>query len=80
MPVRAKKKKGRGGDGGAEERVDTHSFAPKAGEAAGLFPEAVLLRKVRIVFFSRPASRYGAASKEHGMVPFGFLILDTSMN
>ncbi|XP_039802280.1 uncharacterized protein LOC120666492 [Panicum virgatum] len=45
VPVRAKKKKGRGGDGGAEERVDTHSFAPKAGEAAGLFPEAVLLRK-----------------------------------
>ena len=51
MPVRAKKKKGRGGDGGAEERMDRHSFAPKAGEAAGLFPEAVLLRKVRIVFF-----------------------------
>ncbi|XP_039839814.1 30S ribosomal protein S6-like isoform X3 [Panicum virgatum] len=45
VPVRAKKKRGRGGDGGAEERVDTHSFAPKAGEAAGLFPEAVLLRK-----------------------------------
>lgn len=25
--------------------MDTHSFAPKAGEASGLFPEAVLLRK-----------------------------------
>ncbi|TKW28756.1 hypothetical protein SEVIR_3G348700v4 [Setaria viridis] len=45
VAVRAKKKRGRGGDGEAEERVDTHSFAPKAGEASGLFPEAVLLRK-----------------------------------
>ncbi|WVZ90770.1 hypothetical protein U9M48_037039 [Paspalum notatum var. saurae] len=45
VAVSAKKKRGRGGDGGAEERVDTHSFAPKAGEAAGLFPEAILLRK-----------------------------------
>jgi len=51
VAVSAKKKRGRGGDGGAEERVDTHSFAPKAGEAAGLFPEAVLLRKVRSSFF-----------------------------
>nr|CAB3462331.1 unnamed protein product [Digitaria exilis] len=47
VAVRAKKKKrGRGGDGEEEERVDTHSFAPKSGEATGLFPEAVLLRKL----------------------------------
>ncbi|OEL33158.1 hypothetical protein BAE44_0005822 [Dichanthelium oligosanthes] len=47
VAVRAKKKKGKGGggDGEAEERMDTHSFAPKASEATGLFPEAVLLRK-----------------------------------
>ncbi|CAN6329434.1 unnamed protein product [Urochloa humidicola] len=47
VAVRAKKKRGRGrdGDGEAGERVDTHSFAPKSGEATGLFPEAVLLRK-----------------------------------
>uniref|UniRef100_A0A0D3HVR1 30S ribosomal protein S6 n=1 Tax=Oryza barthii TaxID=65489 RepID=A0A0D3HVR1_9ORYZ len=37
---------GKGGEGEEEEeRVDTHSFAPKAGEATGPFPEAVLLRK-----------------------------------
>jgi len=52
VAVWAKKKRGRGGDGEAQERVDTHSFAPKAGESAGLFPEAVLLRKVRSFFCS----------------------------
>lgn len=51
MAVWAKKKRGRGGDGEAQERVDTHSFAAKEGEAAGLFPEAVLLRKVGSFFF-----------------------------
>jgi hypothetical protein len=63
--VTAKKKRGRGGDGDAEERVDTHSFAPKAGEAAGLFPEAVLLRKVRTFFFHPLllVFQYGAARK-----------------
>ncbi|CAN6338608.1 unnamed protein product [Urochloa humidicola] len=45
VAVRAKKKRGRGMDGEAEERVDMHSFAPKSGEVTGLFPEAVLLRK-----------------------------------
>ncbi|CAN6361324.1 unnamed protein product [Urochloa humidicola] len=45
VAVRAKKKRGRGRDGEAGERVDTHSFAPKSGEATRLFPEAVLLRK-----------------------------------
>jgi len=51
VAVWAKKKRGRGGDGEAQERVDTHSFAAKEGEAAGLFPEAVLLRKVGSFFF-----------------------------
>lgn len=75
VAVRAKKKKrGRGGDGEAEERVDTHSFAPKAGEASGLFPEAVLLRKVRI-FFSHPTSSvliHRATRKEDGLFLSGF--------
>lgn len=44
------KKTRRGRDDVAEERVDMHSFAPKAGESAELFPEAVLLRKVRSFF------------------------------
>lgn len=55
-----KKKRGRGGDGEAEERVDTHSFAPKAGEAAGLFPEAVLLRKVRFFFIKKTVHSFPA--------------------
>lgn len=46
MAVGAKKRRARGEDGDAEERVDKHSFAPKADEATGTFPEAVLLRKV----------------------------------
>jgi hypothetical protein len=50
VAVWAKKKRGRGRDSETEERVDTHSFTPKPGEAAGLFPEAVLLRKVRSFF------------------------------
>lgn len=42
-----KKRRGEDGEAEGEERVDTHSFAPKAGEATGPFPEAVLLKKVR---------------------------------
>jgi hypothetical protein len=55
------KKTRRGRDDVAEERVDTHSFARKAGESAELFPEAVLFRKVRSVH-SFPA-RLLAASR-----------------
>jgi hypothetical protein len=41
-----RKRRGKDGDAG-EERVDSHSFNPKAGEVTGPFPESVLLRKVR---------------------------------
>jgi hypothetical protein len=47
VAVGAKKRRGRREDGEAEENVDSHSFAPKAGEVTGTFPEAVVLRKVR---------------------------------
>ncbi|RLN28171.1 30S ribosomal protein S6 [Panicum miliaceum] len=66
VAVRAKKKRGRGrdGDGDAEERVDTHSFAPKAGESAGLFPEAVLLRKKMVREDGQVAPEFADAEDE----------------
>lgn len=47
MAAGARKKRGRQ-DGEAGERVDAHSFNPKAGEVTGPFPEAVLLRKKKV--------------------------------
>jgi hypothetical protein len=51
LAVGAKKRRGRREDGEAEERVDSHSFVPKAGEVTGTFPEAVLLKKVAFFYF-----------------------------
>uniref|UniRef100_A0A453JYU0 30S ribosomal protein S6 n=4 Tax=Triticinae TaxID=1648030 RepID=A0A453JYU0_AEGTS len=44
----ARKKRGRQDGEAGEERVDAHSFNPKAGEVTGPFPEAVLLRKKKV--------------------------------
>jgi len=64
VAVWAKKKRGKGGDGEAQERVDTHSFAPKAGEAAGLFPEAVLLRKKMVRDDGQVSPEFADADEE----------------
>ncbi|XP_066359920.1 protein REGULATOR OF FATTY ACID COMPOSITION 3, chloroplastic-like [Miscanthus floridulus] len=64
VAVWAKKKRGRGGDGEAQERVDTHSFAPKAGESAGLFPEAVLLRKKMVREDGQVSPEFADADEE----------------
>ncbi|KAM3254787.1 hypothetical protein ACQJBY_048325 [Aegilops geniculata] len=44
----ARKKRGRQDGEAGEERVDAHSFNPKAGEVTGPFPESVLLRKKKV--------------------------------
>ena len=49
----ARKRRGKNGEEG-EERVDAHSFKPKAGEVTGPFPESVLLRKVRAPLVCAP--------------------------
>lgn len=64
VAVWAKKKRGRGGDGEAQERVDTHSFAAKEGEAAGLFPEAVLLRKKMVREDGQVSPEFADADEE----------------
>uniref|UniRef100_A0A0E0MNL9 30S ribosomal protein S6 n=1 Tax=Oryza punctata TaxID=4537 RepID=A0A0E0MNL9_ORYPU len=58
----AKKRRGKSGD--EEERVDTHSFAPKAGEATGPFPEAVLLRKKMVKDDGQVAPEFADADEE----------------
>ncbi|KAL5205303.1 hypothetical protein ABZP36_033512 [Zizania latifolia] len=58
----AKKRRGKGGE--AEERVDNHSFAPKAGEATGPFPEAVLLRKKMMKDDGQVAPEFADADEE----------------
>lgn len=58
------KKMRRGRDGVAEERVDTHSFAPKAGESAELFPEAVLLRKKMVREDGQVSPEFADANEE----------------
>lgn len=50
MAAGAKKRGGKDGEREWEERADTHSFAPKAGEATGPFPEAVLLKNLSATF------------------------------
>uniref|UniRef100_A0A0D9Y0F1 30S ribosomal protein S6 n=1 Tax=Leersia perrieri TaxID=77586 RepID=A0A0D9Y0F1_9ORYZ len=60
----AKKRRGKGGDEEGEERVDTHSFAPKAGEATGPFPEAVLLRKKMVKDDGQIAPEFADAGEE----------------
>ncbi|TVU49728.1 hypothetical protein EJB05_01057 [Eragrostis curvula] len=64
VAVRAKKKRGRGEAGEAEERADTHSFAPKAGEATGTFPEAVLLRKKTVREDGQVSPEFADADEE----------------
>ncbi|KAG8093111.1 hypothetical protein GUJ93_ZPchr0012g20679 [Zizania palustris] len=58
----AKKRKGKSGE--AVERVDTHSFAPKDGEATGPFPEAVLLRKKMVKDDGQVAPEFADAEEE----------------
>lgn len=79
MAVWAKKKPGRGGDGGSGERVDTHSFAPKDGEAAGLFPEAVLLRK-KMVREDGQVSPEFADAEEEKLYDFLNIQLESDLN
>nr|ACG40174.1 ribosomal protein S6 containing protein [Zea mays] len=64
VAVWAKKKRGRGRDSETEERVDTHSFTPKPGEAAGLFPEAVLLRKKMVREDGQVSPEFADADEE----------------
>lgn len=58
------KKTRRGRDDVAEERVDTHSFARKAGESAELFPEAVLLRKKMVREDGQVSPEFADANEE----------------
>lgn len=58
------KKTRRGRDDVAEERVDMHSFAPKAGESAELFPEAVLLRKKMVREDGQVSPEFADANEE----------------
>uniref|UniRef100_J3NE72 30S ribosomal protein S6 n=1 Tax=Oryza brachyantha TaxID=4533 RepID=J3NE72_ORYBR len=59
----AKRRRGKGGED-EDERVDTHSFAPKAGEATGAFPEAVLLRKKMLKEDGQVAPEFADAEEE----------------
>uniref|UniRef100_A0A804LQH9 PsbP C-terminal domain-containing protein n=1 Tax=Zea mays TaxID=4577 RepID=A0A804LQH9_MAIZE len=58
------KKTRRGRDDVAEERVDTHSFARKAGESAELFPEAVLFRKKMVREDGQVSPEFADANEE----------------
>ncbi|XP_003579164.1 uncharacterized protein LOC100824031 [Brachypodium distachyon] len=58
----ARKRKGQGQDG--DERVDTHSFAPKDGEVTGPFPEAVLLRKKKVKEDGETSPEFADAEEE----------------
>ncbi|KAL6847383.1 hypothetical protein ACP4OV_023236 [Aristida adscensionis] len=60
----AKKRRGRRGGEAEAERVDTHSFAPKAGEATGPFPEAVLLRKKMVREDGQESPEFADAEEE----------------
>uniref|UniRef100_A0A0A9F5L5 30S ribosomal protein S6 n=1 Tax=Arundo donax TaxID=35708 RepID=A0A0A9F5L5_ARUDO len=64
VAVGAKSRRGRRGDGEAEERFDTHSFAPKDGEATGTFPEAVLLRKKMVREDGQVSPEFADADEE----------------
>ncbi|KAK3140010.1 hypothetical protein QOZ80_5AG0394070 [Eleusine coracana subsp. coracana] len=64
VAVGAKKRRGRGEDREAEEKVDKHSFAPKADEATGTFPEAVLLRKKMVREDGQVSPEFADADEE----------------
>lgn len=67
----ARKKRGRQDGEAGEERVDAHSFNPKAGEVTGPFPEAVLLRKVRVPVICDAGSYTNSVERWHlGCVEF----------
>ncbi|XP_040385426.1 LOW QUALITY PROTEIN: uncharacterized protein LOC102721603 [Oryza brachyantha] len=67
----AKRRRGKGGED-EDERVDTHSFAPKAGEATGAFPEAVLLRKKMLKEDGQVAPEF--ADAEEGGFRFSLIL------
>ncbi|XP_051185149.1 protein REGULATOR OF FATTY ACID COMPOSITION 3, chloroplastic [Lolium perenne] len=59
----ARKRRGKDGDAG-EERVDSHSFNPKAGEVTGPFPESVLLRKKKVKEDGEDSPEFADAEEE----------------